>query len=82
MISWNFSFPTHTEKLLWRVSASIFFGVTVFFWVFETIAARQRFGRWDKYLIWLRLKQPAPAMTMEEGRGAKNARTLLIVWML
>lgn len=28
------------------------------YWIFETIAARQRFGRWDKYLIWLRMKSP------------------------
>lgn len=49
LIPWNFHFPSKVELLLWRVSACIFTGVTVFFWVFETIAARQRFGRWDKY---------------------------------
>ncbi|CAI7589688.1 unnamed protein product [Penicillium discolor] len=33
-------------------------GATVLYWIFETIAARQRFGRWDKYLVWLRMKSP------------------------
>ncbi|KAF2815297.1 uncharacterized protein BDZ99DRAFT_506457 [Mytilinidion resinicola] len=76
LIPWNFTFPTRTELLLWRVSASIFTGVTVFFWVFETIAARQRFGRWDKYLIWLRLKKPAPSLTADEEMGPKRQDTV------
>ena len=57
LVAWNFQFPTMMERHLWRISSSLFTGVTVFFWVFETIAARQRFGRWDKYLIWLKLKE-------------------------
>ncbi|CAN9270533.1 unnamed protein product [Alternaria alternata] len=40
--------------------------VTVFFWIFETCAARQRFGRWDKYLIWLRLKKNPDALQADE----------------
>lgn len=60
LIGWWFFFPSQTEKLLWRISSSIITGTTVLYWTFETIAARQRFGRWDKYLIWLRLKKPKP----------------------
>ncbi|CAN9230008.1 unnamed protein product [Alternaria alternata] len=66
MIAWNFSFPTQIELLLWRISSSLFTGVTVFFWIFETCAARQRFGRWDKYLIWLRLKKNPDALQADE----------------
>ncbi|KAK6524501.1 hypothetical protein TWF281_011408 [Arthrobotrys megalospora] len=58
LIGWNFTFPSWIELQLWRWSSVVVTGATVFFWVFETIAARQRFGRWDKYLIWLRLKKP------------------------
>lgn len=57
LVAWNFNFPSKTERLLWRVSSSLFTGVTVAFWIFETIAARHRYGRWDKYLIWLHLKK-------------------------
>lgn len=44
-------------------------GATVLFWVFETIAARQRFGRWDKYLILLRLKK-APLKPSHDAEDA------------
>ncbi|KAI9658342.1 MAG: hypothetical protein M1821_002475 [Bathelium mastoideum] len=73
LIGWRFSFPTRTELLLWRISSLIVTGTTVFFWVFETIAARQRFGRWDKYLIWLRLKRPSP-QTIDNRRTGASSR--------
>lgn len=76
LIPWNFSFPTRTELLLWRISSSIFTGVTVFFWVLETAAARQRFGRWDKYLIWLRLKKPPIDLTADEKRDLARQDTI------
>lgn len=59
LIGWYFTFPSRTELILWRVSSSIVTGATVLYWIFETIAARQRFGRWDKYLVWLGLKSPS-----------------------
>lgn len=59
MVGWNFSFQTHAELNLWRISSALVAGGTVAFWVIETIAARQRFGRWDKYLIWLKFKKEA-----------------------
>ncbi|KAF2029125.1 hypothetical protein EK21DRAFT_101345 [Setomelanomma holmii] len=43
---WNFDFPTKTEQLLWRISSLLLFGITVAFWVFETIASWTRLGRW------------------------------------
>ncbi|KAF2264376.1 hypothetical protein CC78DRAFT_580445 [Lojkania enalia] len=76
LIPWNFSFPTRAELLLWHVSASIFTGVIGFFWDFETIAARQRFGRWDKYLIWLSLKKPPPSSTSDEDVSPKRQDTI------
>ena len=57
LIGWNFSFPTRVELYLWRICSLTVTDTTLFFWIFEIIAARQRFGRWDKYLIWLRLKK-------------------------
>ncbi|KAJ5794349.1 hypothetical protein N7457_000948 [Penicillium paradoxum] len=60
LIGWYFAFPSRVEQILWRISSSIVTGATVLYWVLETIAARQRYGRWDKYLIWLRLKKPHP----------------------
>jgi len=79
LIGWNFTFPTRLESLLWRVSSSLIVGATVFWWFFETIAARQRFGRWDKYLIWLGLKKKtlAPRPDTESGMKRQNTRNRL-----
>lgn len=54
-------------------------GATVFWWFFETIAARQRFGRWDKYLIWLGLKKKmlAPRPDTESGMKRQDTRNRL-----
>jgi hypothetical protein len=60
LIGWKFYFPTRAEQYLWRISSCFVTGTTFFFWIFETIAARHRFGRWDKYLRWLRLKRVNP----------------------
>lgn len=74
LIAWNFSFLTNTERLLWRVSSSLFTGVTVAFWLFETVAARHRYGRWDKYLIWLRLKSRSCTSENDEENFAAVVR--------
>ena len=58
LIAWRWIFPTRAESRLWRIASLIMTGTTVLFWIIETIAARQRFGRWDKYLVWLRIKNP------------------------
>ncbi|KIW27892.1 uncharacterized protein PV07_07590 [Cladophialophora immunda] len=75
LIGWRFNFPSRTEALLWRVSSLIVTGTTVLFWVFETIAARQRYGRWDKYFILLHLKKPLPRPTADEETGVASETT-------
>lgn len=75
LIGWCFTFPSRIELVLWRVSSSVVAGATVLFWIFETIAARQRFGRWDKYLIWLRFrKAPSkPGYDVEDALASQDA---------
>ena len=79
LIGWNFTFPTRLELLLWRVSSSLIIGATIFWWFFETIAARHRFGRWDKYLIWLGLKKKmlVPGTDIENGVKRQDTRVRL-----
>lgn len=43
---WNYSFPSATERILWRVSSMLLFSVTVAFWILETMASWKRLGRW------------------------------------
>ncbi|KAF2251459.1 hypothetical protein BU26DRAFT_530281 [Trematosphaeria pertusa] len=54
---WNFDFPTYTERLLWRISSLLLFGITVAFWFFETIASWTRLGRWKTIYLYLFNKQ-------------------------
>lgn len=50
---WNFDFPSSTERLLWRISSLLLFGITVAFWVFETIASWTRLGRWRTVYLYV-----------------------------
>lgn len=50
---WNFEFPSHVERSLWRISSLVLFGITVAFWVFETIASWTRLGRWKTIYLYL-----------------------------
>ncbi|KAL9944097.1 hypothetical protein D7B24_001977 [Verticillium nonalfalfae] len=36
---WNFAFPSQLERILWRVTSLILFGVTAAFWALETMAS-------------------------------------------
>ncbi|KAK6538119.1 hypothetical protein TWF694_011001 [Orbilia ellipsospora] len=48
LVGWNYTFPTKTEKVLWRVSSMFLFANTAAFWLFETTAAWWRAGRWQR----------------------------------
>jgi hypothetical protein len=50
---WNFDFPTNIERLLWRISSLLLFGITVAFWFFETIASWTRLGRWKTIYLYV-----------------------------
>jgi hypothetical protein len=54
---WNFDFPTEVERILWRISSLLLFGITVAFWFFETIASWTRLGRWKEIYLYLANKQ-------------------------
>lgn len=63
---WNFSFPSRTEQILWRVSSMLLFGITVAFWILETVASWKRLGRWK--LLYLAIFKRDK---MEEFRRAR-----------
>lgn len=50
---WNFDFPTAVERLLWRISSLLLFGISVAFWVFETMASWTRLGRWRTIYLYI-----------------------------
>ena len=71
LVGWNFTFPTKTELLLWRLSSMFLFGNTVMFWVCETIAAWQRRGRWER--IFYRIFDSSKLEDVENARQARIA---------
>ena len=48
-VGWNFSFPTHTEKILWRASCITIVATTLIFLACETYQDGHRLGRWERW---------------------------------
>ena len=66
---WRFSFPSSAEKVLWRVSSLILFGVTAAFWILETAASWVRLGRWK--WVYLRVVDSKKLPDFEKQRADK-----------
>ncbi|KAK4463590.1 hypothetical protein QBC42DRAFT_265166 [Cladorrhinum samala] len=82
---WNFSFPTTTEKILWRVSSLILFGVTAVFWVLETAASWIRLGRWKWLYLWVTDRSAIPEFERAQERELqeeekRDLSTLPLAW--
>ncbi|KAF2791675.1 hypothetical protein K505DRAFT_363593 [Melanomma pulvis-pyrius CBS 109.77] len=71
---WNFDFPKATERLLWRISSLLLFGITVIFWVFETMASWTSLGRWKTLYMFLFDRQG-----LEEHKRRMTRRQLTMV---
>lgn len=69
---WNFSFPTKTERNLWRGSSLLLFGVTAAFWVLETMASWKRLERWK--WIYLRVVDKKALPDFEKARDERLNR--------
>jgi hypothetical protein len=74
ILGWHFSFPSAIEKLLWRISSLILFGVTAAFWVCETAASWTRLGRWQWLYLYLFDKNKL-ASFKEERREQQERNT-------
>lgn len=66
---WNLSFPSQTEKVLWRVSSVLLFTVTAAFWALETVASWTRLGRWKR--LYLRVVDPEKLPQFDQDRIEK-----------
>jgi hypothetical protein len=49
MIGWNFSFPSQTERLLWRISSSTIFITTFLFWAIDRGEAWRHDGKYKEW---------------------------------
>jgi hypothetical protein len=71
---WNFDFPTRTERIIWRVSSLLLFGITALFWILETIASWTRLRRWK--LVYLYIFNKSELNTYR--RQIKDRRTTTV----
>lgn len=78
---WNFDFPTKVERLLWRISSLLLFGITAAFWILETIASWVRLGRWKTVYLYVfnkdRLTKHKRRMTLRQQTLVKRKMTKL-----
>ncbi|KAJ9605919.1 hypothetical protein H2200_009768 [Cladophialophora chaetospira] len=81
---WSFDFPTHTERLLWRISSLLLFGITAAFWLFETAASWTRLGRWKTLYLCIfnrkGLAQHRVRMAARTATMKKRSEQLPLPW--
>ncbi len=70
-IGWNFSFPTHTERILWRASCITIIATTIIFLACETYQDGHRLGRWEEWyakIFQSERRQTSRVDTLEKAR--------------
>ncbi|KAJ9656387.1 hypothetical protein H2198_004965 [Neophaeococcomyces mojaviensis] len=65
LTAWNFPFPSHIERILWRTSSLLLFGITVAFWILETMASWMRLERWERFYLHLTDRKKLPQFEAE-----------------
>jgi hypothetical protein len=82
---WNLSFPSQTERILWRIASLILFGVTAAFWILETMASWVRLGRWKWLYLRLFCRESLPRYQQEtsdrlDHEKPRDISTLPLPW--
>jgi len=72
LLGWNFTFPTKTEQLLWRISSMFLFANTAAFWIVETSAAWWRRRRWQLWYYKIFAKDKIDACRAERDEKMKK----------
>ena len=70
-IAWSFDFPTHVERIIWRVGCVTLVATSFIFLACETYQDGHRVGRWQRWYLKLFPKNPvhiARVSTMEKKR--------------
>ena len=70
-IAWKFFFPTHVERILWRVGCITIVATTFIFLACESYQDGHRLGRWQRWYLKMFPKNPvhlARVDTMEKKR--------------
>lgn len=71
LVGWNFTFPSHIERILWRVSSLIILGTTTAFWMLESTAMWFRYGSGQDLLNRIRARHKALSQ-VDEGSSLES----------
>lgn len=79
-IAWNFSFPTHTERILWRAACITIVVTTFIFLACETYQDGHRLGRWDRWYIKIFPNRRASVKRMNTMEKRMREREFVPKW--
>ena len=79
-IAWNFSFPSHVERVLWHAACITIVVTTFIFLACETYQDGHRLGRWDRYYIKLFPKRKASIRRMNTMEKRRREREFIPQW--
>lgn len=79
-IAWNFSFPTHVEKILWRAACITIVTTTFIFLACETYQDGHRLGRWERWYIKLFPQRSGGLQRMNTMQKRMREREFIPLW--
>ena len=79
-IAWNFSFPSHVERILWRAGCIAIVVTTAIFLACETYQDGHRLGRWDRWYIKLFPKKQGAIRRMNTMERRMREQEFIPMW--
>ena len=79
-IAWNFSFPTRTESILWRVACITIIGTSFILLACETYQDGHRLGRWDRWYFKLFPKKSGGLQRMNTMEKRRREQVFIPLW--
>ncbi|KAG8533767.1 uncharacterized protein KY384_001508 [Bacidia gigantensis] len=79
-IAWNFSFPTKTERTLWRAGCIAIVASTFVFLACEAYQDGHRLGRWDRWYIKLFPNKQGSIKRMNTMEQRMREREFIPMW--
>ena len=79
-IGWNFSFPSHSEQILWRASCITIVATTLIFLVCETYQDGHRLGRWEEWYAKIFQRKQHKSGRVNTAEKIRRQAVFIPVW--
>lgn len=79
-IAWNWSFPTHVERILWRSGCIAIVCTTFIFLACETYQDGHRLGRWERWYVQLFPKMSGGLQRMDTMEKRRREQEFIPLW--